>query len=110
MAIAAPTNAIDPRLRCVESYLLQQRDGGPAIVFDRRHCIKTIWAMGGAYRFKFDQAGEAQPKPEKNEASHYADALQYLCLGATGTTALQIARKLSRKTSQQPRMSAAGWT
>jgi hypothetical protein len=110
MAIPAPTNAIDPRLRCVEHYLLQQRDGGPAIMFDRRHCPRTIQAMGGAYRFKFDQAGEAQAKPEKNEASHYADALQYLCLGATGTTALQIARRLSRTSAPRPRMNAAGWT
>jgi hypothetical protein len=110
MAIPAPTNLIDPRLRAVERFLLEQREGGPAIVFDRRHCPRTIWAMTGAYRFKFDQAGEAQAKPEKNEASHYADALQYLALGVSGTTAGMIARKLSRKTQERARVSAAGWT
>ena len=109
-AIPAPTNLIDPRLRAVEKFLLEQRDGGPAIIFDKRHCQHTIWALTGAYRFKFDQAGEAQAKPEKNEASHYADALQYLCLGVSGTTALMIARRLSRKTSDRARVSAKGWT
>jgi hypothetical protein len=110
IAVPAPTNLVDPRLRAVEGYMLRQVMGGPAILFDRRHCRKTIWAMSGAYRYAYNSLGEAQPKPEKTEPSHYADALQYLCLGATGTTSLMIARKMAPRRARAERSSSRGWT
>lgn len=111
-AMPAPTNEIDARLRTVERFLLEQRDGGPAIIFDRGRCPMLVKAMAGGYRFSFDTRNEAKPKPDKNEYSHYADALQYAALGATGATALSIARMLSRsgRSAARTPVTAGGWT
>jgi hypothetical protein len=108
--VRAPTNLIDPRIRAVEDYLLQQRLGGPAIMFDKERCPRLIAALGGMYRYTYTHLDDSRPIPDKNPHSHLPDALQYGVMGFTGTTALQIARRLSRKTSQRPRVTAAGWT
>lgn len=110
LIVAAPTNLIDPRIRAVEDYLLQQRIGGPAIMFSKRGCPRLIAAMGGGYRYTYTHLDVSRSLPDKNPHSHLADALQYAVMGTTGTTALQVARRLSRKTSQRPRVTAAGWT
>lgn len=108
--VRAPTNLIDPRIRAVEDYLLQQRMGGPAILFSKKGCPKLIAAMGGGYRYTYTTLDQARAIPDKDEHSHLADALQYGVLGFAKTTALQIARQMSRRTSQRQRISAAGWT
>jgi hypothetical protein len=113
MIVRAPTNLVDPRIRAVENYLLQQRAGGPALVFSRRGCPKLIAAMGGGYRYTYSHLNVSRALPDKDAHSHLADALQYGVMGLTGTTALQIARRLARKTggsAGRQRMSAAGWT
>lgn len=110
-AIPGPTNDIDARLHAVERFLMEQRNGGPAIVFDKSRCQNIISAMAGGYRYSFGQHDEARPKPDKNESSHYADALQYACMGATGATASSIARLMTRASNgARRRVSAAGWT
>jgi hypothetical protein len=109
----APTNDLDPRLRAVESLLLQQRDGGPAIVFDRSRCPTLVRAMNGGYRYGKTKAGQRKPSPDKNEYSHVADALQYVCLsahgGVKGSYLTFIDRHMKNETMRAP-MPAAGWT
>src|SRR5262249_30750729 len=108
--IPGPTNDIDPRIRAVENYLLQQRMGGPAIVFSRRGCPRLIAAMGGGYRSTYTNLDDSRAKPDKNPHSHLPDALQYAVMGHGGHTAVTIARKLSPRRPTRPRVTAAGWT
>lgn len=111
MIVSGPTNLIDPRIRAVEELLLQQRDGGPAIAFSQRGCPRLIAAMGGGYRYSFTNLSQSRPLPDKNAHSHLPDALQYGVMGLAGSTALMIARQLSRKTRPTTtRVSARGWT
>jgi hypothetical protein len=110
-AFPAPTNDIDARLRAVEAYLLAQRDGGPAIIFDEDRCPKLIQAMGGGYRYERMRSGQLRVRPQKNEYSHVSDALQYAASSAHGGLVGIIAGKLQQaRVVNRPRMSAAGWT
>lgn len=110
-AYPAPTNDIDARLRAVEAFLLAQRDGGPAILFDKRACPTLIRAMSGGYRFARTRDGKTKPKPDKNEYSHIADALQYACLAAHGGMGEMVGRHLLRRTvAPRPKISPAAWT
>jgi hypothetical protein len=108
-AVPAGTNDIDTRLRSVESYLLQQRDGGPAMAFDRSRCPHLIRGMNGMYRYAKTPLGVSKPLPDKNEWSHVCDALQYASLATQGHTHKHISRLLRPKL-MRPRISAAGWT
>ena len=109
-AMPALTNNIESRLRAVEAYLLQQRDGGPAILFDRGRCPKLIQAMNGMYRYSKTSLDISKPKPDKNEWSHVSDALQYAALATGGATYASIARKLYPRQRSGPRVSSAAWT
>jgi len=110
-AFPAPTNDIDPRIRAVDSFLLGQRGGGPAIIFDRRFCPTLIKAMSGGYRYAKTKAGQRKPKPDKNEYSHPSDALQYLALAAHGGMVTMITNRLrAPMRSRRPTPSANGWT
>lgn len=110
-AFPAPTNDIDARIRSVDSFLLAQRDGGPAIVFDEDRCPMLIRAMSGGYRYARTKQGQRKPKPDKNEFSHVVDALQYACLVCHGGMAESMARQLNRtRVSKRPRISAGAWT
>jgi hypothetical protein len=107
----APTNDIDARLRSVEAMLLSQRDGGPAIVFNKSRCPTLVRAMSGGYRYGKTRQGQRKPSPDKNEYSHVADALQYVCLGAHGGMVTgMVMRHLGDRKVTRPAMSAAGWT
>jgi len=110
-AYPAPTNDIDPRLRAVDAFLLAQRDGGPAILFDRKRCPNIIRAMNGGYRYARTRDGKSKPKPDKNEHSHIADALQYACLVAHGGMGEMVARRLLRRpVAPRVRITSAAWT
>jgi hypothetical protein len=110
-AYPAPTNDIDPRLRAVEAFLLAQRDGGPAVIFDKRYCPTLIRALSGGYRYANTRDGKRKPKPDKNEFSHIADALQYACLAAHGGMGEMVGRHLLRtKRREKIRISSAAWT
>jgi hypothetical protein len=110
-AFPAPTNDIDPRLRAVETLLLRQADGGPAIVFDRARCPTLVRAMSGGYRYARTRGGVRKPKPDKNEYSHIADALQYAALAANGRMGEMMARHmLTRRRVTGPKVTAKGWT
>jgi hypothetical protein len=107
----APTNDIDPRLRAIETYLLGQRDGGPAMLIDRERCPTIIRALSGGYRYAKTRAGVRRALPEKNEYSHIIDALQYACLATHNGMAGMISSRLFQKTNpNRKRVNAAAWT
>jgi hypothetical protein len=112
-AFPAPTNNIDPRITSVETLLLQQRDGGPALAFDEFGCPTLIRAMNGMYRFGKTHAGITKPLPDKTHPwSDVADALQYICLSINSGLIQFIAKRIKAKGNRQPRarVSSAGWT
>jgi len=118
VAQPAMTNAIEPRLRAVEKFLLAQRGGQAAILFDPVHCSGLILAMQARYRYKFKKDGKTldDNMPEKNHPwADYADALQYAALGTDGALRGRVmnqitkrARMSSDRDARAP--SAAGWT
>lgn len=110
-AYPAPTNDIDPRIRAVEAFLLAQRDGGPAILFDKKRCPTMIRAMNGGYRYEKTKTGQRKPLPKKDEYSHIADALQYACLAAHGGMGEMVSRHLLKNQPKRaPKFSSAAWT
>ena len=85
------------------------------MLVNRTRCPTLVTALNGGYRFRFNTIGEAPPTPEKNRWSHVADAHQYLAMGASGGTAVAIARRITRvrELEHRPRKAAptpAGWT
>ena len=108
--VPAGTNDIDTRLRAVEFYLLQQRDGGPAMIFDKSRCPKLVAGMAGMYRYSKTNLDVSKPLPDKNPWSHVADALQYAAMATTGNTARAVARTLRPKRQARPGVRAMGWT
>lgn len=110
-AFPAPTNDIDPRIRAIESFLLQQRDGGACLLIDRARCPTIVRALDGGYRYEKTKAGERKPNPAKNKYSHPIDALQYAALGATGGMPNMVARQMRRNVhSMQRVIPTGGWT
>jgi len=110
-AYPAPSNDIDARIRAVESFLLAQRDGGPAVLFDRRRCPQLIEAMNGGYRYAKTRGGVRKPTPDKNKYSHIADAFQYACLAAHGGMVGMIASRLQApRRRERQRMTSSAWT
>jgi hypothetical protein len=80
----AHTNDFTVRSQAVDSLLVNLIDGEAALQIDGARCPKLRKALGGKYQFKRLQvAGDArfQSKPDKNEWSHVAEALQYLVIG-----------------------------
>jgi hypothetical protein len=90
---AYPTYTNDVRIRReVVAGLLTRLEmtGQPALIIGpgAPMCRK---AMSGGYKYKRVQVGgDAKfiEKPDKNQYSHIADAIQYLCLGAVGDSAV----------------------
>lgn len=113
MGYPAPTNDIDARLRSVESFLLGQRDGGPAIIIDRQRCPMLIRALSGGYRYSKNAHGVKKPVPDKTgpgaKYTHVADALEYACLAHHGGMNTMIQSRLVRIAPTRVRPSAAGW-
>ena len=110
-AFPAPTNEIDARLRAVDAYLLAQRDGGPAMLFDAGRCPVLIRAMSGGYRFAKTRLGVRKPLPDKNAFSHPSDALQYGCLAAHGGMVNMAVRQITRhRAAPIQQMPSGAWT
>lgn len=106
----AQTNNIEPRLRAVDKWLLQQRDGGGAFLISP-HCVTLIRAFGSRYRYARRKAdGQLMPMPEKNHPwSDIADACQYAALGHSGQIIGRLVR-VRRDANQVRSKSAGGWT
>lgn len=111
MAFPAPTNDIDPRIRAIEAFLLQQQGGKPVFLIDKSRCPKLVQGLRGGYRFAKMKSGERKAKPDKNDFSHPMDALQYAALAAHGGMVQgAIMRKLKPMPSVGPRFSSSAWT
>jgi hypothetical protein len=111
MAFPAPTNDLDPRIRSIEAFLLQQQGGKATFMIDRSRCPTIVQGLRGGYRFAKMKAGERKAKPDKNKYSHPIDALQYAAMAAHGGMVQgAIMRRLKGVTQQPPRFSARAWT
>jgi hypothetical protein len=104
--IPAKTNSIVARVAAVDRFLMRSVDGEPGHLIDPS-CKILINALRGGYRYKTKKNGEMEDSPEKNAASHIADAHQYACLhadmSATGSV-VEVARREIEK------VSTLGWT
>ena len=107
--LLAPSNAISVRLNAVRRPLKKLgNDGRPKLLVDKR-CVETREGFTVSYRLK--------KKPNKNEwadypdktqhASHLADAVQYLALGAFGMED-SIRMALINQTNRYRRESSRG--
>lgn len=77
----APTNLLEPRLQAVRDTLVVE-EGQPRSLFDPS-IVQLRRAYNGGYRYrKLRVVGDERydPEPDKNPASHPADADQYLAL------------------------------
>lgn len=105
----AQTNAIDPRLRAVEKWLLQQRDGGPALIISPT-CVNLIRALRSKYRYAKRKDGQLKPVPMKDHPwSDIADSLQYAVLGHSGRVVTRLMRNM-QPPRYEPAPSPLGWT
>jgi hypothetical protein len=112
-AFPAPTNHIDPRIQAVDTLLLQQRDGGGAILIDESRCPNLVRALGGQYRYEKTKAGITKPLPAKTHPwSDVADCLQYVCLTVNSGLINFISKRIRPKPKRRPPspVSAKGWT
>jgi len=79
----APTNDPVMRIEGVERLLVRQIEGKAYFLIDKS-CKQVIRGFNGGYKYKRKQDGTYEPKPLKDEHSHLADAVQYLCGGLDG--------------------------
>ena len=99
--IRAKTNAVSARLNAVDDLLMRQVDGDAAFLVDPR-CRWLKSAMMGGYRYK----PKADNVIEKNDSSHIADALQYLCLHVASAEEGSMVNRVR----EVKRIDAVGWT
>lgn len=71
-----PSNDPTKRIAAVEQLLLEHVDG-KARFRVHRSCRGLIRGFEDKYRYRLKRNGEIEDKPDKNEASHLADACQY---------------------------------
>jgi hypothetical protein len=110
---AQPTGTNDYLMRreAVLYYLTRTVDGRPGLIVDPR-CTTLRKAMNGGYHYARRRSADGSDRladsPEKNDYSHLAEAMQYLCQGAReihrsdGTT-------VSDTTLPPPAPSKAAW-
>lgn len=111
-AMKAVTNDIDRRLAAVEKFLLGAVFGEPQFLIDKARCPNLTRALAGEYRFGYNKAGQRKPTPDKNDASHISDALQYACLASESNTHAYLQGRVLRKPArrQRQKISSAAWT
>ena len=112
-AFKAPSNDPDTRIRAVEAWLMGARNGGAAMLIDATRCPTIVAGMDGGYRYGFTKAGQRKPRPDKNSASHVADAVQYAAMAsASGMHSMIGGRVMNgrRMPNVRPRPSSKGWT
>lgn len=111
-AMKAVTNDIDRRLAAVEKFLLGAVLGEPQFLIDKTRCPNLTRALAGDYRFGYTKSGQRKPTPDKNDASHISDALQYACLASESNTHAYLQGRVLRKPArrQRPKFTAAAWT
>lgn len=103
--IEAQTNSIVPRVSAVENYLNKMSLGEPGFILSP-NCHYLRKAMNGAYHYEKDKKGGSEDYkvvPEKNFASHIADALEYLCLYVGDRESYDKQKKIFLSTINQNR-------
>lgn len=111
VAFPAPTNDIDPRLRAVESFLLQQVGGEAMFLIDRSRCPTLVQGLRGGYKYLKMKSGQRKPMPDKNQYSHPMDGLQYAALAAHGGMVQgRIINRLKAPKKVSAPFSARAWT
>jgi hypothetical protein len=107
----ASSNRIEPRLRAVESWLLQQRNGKAALLIDSQRCPTLVQAMRGSYRYRVKKDGELEDTPEKKHPeSDLCDAMQYACMGTSTGAYGRILRSFAPAPAPVPPLAASSWT
>lgn len=103
----APSNDPVIRIETVENILRDAPDGVPRLLVSPT-CVRLNAAMAGDYHYpRVRGTGREQPAPLKNRASHVADSLQYLLLGAgEGHALVRPAAAIPRP---QPVQRERGW-
>jgi hypothetical protein len=110
-AVPAQTNHIKPRLDAVEKWLLMQREGKAAILFDPVGCPELIIALKSKYRYRARKDGELEDKPHKIRPwADLADALQYGCLGTAQNLMGKVMRRMQRSRAPREALSSNAWT
>ena len=95
----ASSNSVEVRIDSVRNLLSKLDTGGnPKLLIDPR-CERLIEAMTGGYHYKVEavSGGRVAEKPNKNEHSHVADALQYGILGMGLDSRFENIGQLHRK-------------
>ena len=112
----ATTNNIEPRIRAVEKYLTQQRDGGPALLIDPS-CQVLIEGFTSKYQYKLKKdgtLGAMTPDKTKRPWADVHDALQYGCLGTASHVQTRVMNRLLSRSGQQsyapPKIPVNAWT
>ena len=110
-AYPAMTNNIQPRLRAVEKYLQQQRDGGPAFLIDPS-CHVLIQGFQSKYRYKKRSDGQIDDtKPDKIRPwADVHDALQYACLGTAKSIRTRAANRSMARDYSKNQVAVGAWT
>lgn len=99
-----PSNDPEKRIAAVEDLLMGHIDGKARF---RVHpsCRGVIKGFDSGYRYKQKKNGELESRPDKNEHSHLADALQYgAMIISQGASGVRMVRERTIEIS-----SAAGW-
>ena len=98
---AAPSNDVTFRLEAVRGCLNRMVDGKPGLLISPK-CKVLRRGLAGGYAFRRLQVGEERysDRPDKNAASHPADALQYLLTG--GGEAPAGTRRKRERTAPPP--------
>ena len=116
-AFPAPTNDVELRIQAVEYFMGISIDGGPGLMISERGCPNLIAALNGGYRYTKTKDGISKPKPDKNESSHVADALEYVCLMARSANAYSWVENNTRSEirrrealERRGRMPSNAWT
>lgn len=81
--LPAPSNRLIPRLEAVRAPLTRLIDGEPGLLLCPNGCPVIRQGFNATYRYRRRKPDEESyhEEPEKNEASHPHDALQYLLAG-----------------------------
>jgi hypothetical protein len=111
-AYPAVTNRIEPRIRAVEKYLIQNRGNGQSGMLIDPSCKELIAGFLWKYRYKKLKSGGLDVVPDKIRPwADLHDALQYACLGtAASTMARAMASIRSSNAVAQPRIPTGAWT
>jgi len=107
---AAKTNSVAARLAAVEKYMTRVVDGKYGLMIDPDSATSLVQALAGKYRYKINNKGVKDEKPEKSHPwSDVADAFQYLCLHADGGEVFGSVANQGRR-REVTKVSSVGWT